>query len=100
MSELARTSLSACPQDAKSDCHEFVTSLSRGCQRRLLSANDICRRIGEVMKKFVCCISAVALLAACDGQSSQAPGAQIKIVGSSTVYPFTTAVAENFQRAN
>jgi phosphate transport system substrate-binding protein len=52
------------------------------------------------MKKFVCCISAVALLAACDGQSSQAPGAQIKIVGSSTVYPFTTAVAEIFQRAN
>ena len=25
---------------------------------------------------------------------------QIKIVGSSTVYPFTTAVAEDFQRAN
>ena len=25
---------------------------------------------------------------------------QIKIVGSSTVYPFTTAVAEEFQRAN
>ena len=30
----------------------------------------------------------------------QRRGAQIKIVGSSTVYPFTTAVAEEFQRAN
>ena len=27
-------------------------------------------------------------------------GAQLKIVGSSTVYPFTTAVAEGYQRAN
>ena len=30
----------------------------------------------------------------------QRGGSQIKIVGSSTVYPFTTAVAEDFQRAN
>ena len=28
------------------------------------------------------------------------PARQLKIVGSSTVYPFTTAVAEEFQRAN
>ena len=43
----------------------------------------------------------VALVAACGGNDSgAAAGAQIKIVGSSTVYPFTTAVAEEFQRAN
>ena len=32
--------------------------------------------------------------------SSGGSGAQIKVVGSSTVYPFTTAVAEQFQREN
>ena len=32
--------------------------------------------------------------------TAAAGGSQIKIVGSSTVYPFTTAVAEDFQRAN
>jgi len=43
----------------------------------------------------------VALVAACGSNGSGgAPGSQIKIVGSSTVYPFTTAVAEEFQRAN
>jgi phosphate transport system substrate-binding protein len=42
----------------------------------------------------------VALVAACGGSGSNgAKGAQLKIVGSSTVYPFTTAVAEEFQRA-
>jgi phosphate transport system substrate-binding protein len=42
----------------------------------------------------------LALVAACGSNGSGAPGSQIKIVGSSTVYPFTTAVAEQFQRAN
>jgi phosphate transport system substrate-binding protein len=45
-----------------------------------------------------------AALAACgsNGSGDNAGGArqQIKVVGSSTVYPFTTAVAEQFQRAN
>lgn len=43
------------------------------------------------------------LLAGCGGSHSGSGGAsssQIKVVGSSTVYPFTTAVAEGFQRDN
>ena len=39
---------------------------------------------------------AVLALGACDSKPKQ----QIQIVGSSTVYPFTSAVAEQFQRAN
>ena len=43
----------------------------------------------------------VALVAACGGNGSGGNGgATIKIVGSSTVYPFTTAVAEAFMKAN
>ena len=45
-------------------------------------------------------IAAAALLAACGSNGSGGGGQQIKIVGSSTVYPFTRAVAEEFQRAN
>jgi phosphate transport system substrate-binding protein len=53
------------------------------------------------MKKMLFALPLVALVAACgSNDSGGAPGAQIKIVGSSTVYPFTTAVAEAFQRAN
>ena len=45
--------------------------------------------------------AASALLAACGGPGSGNGAAQqIKIVGSSTVYPFTRAVAEQFGRAN
>ena len=55
------------------------------------------------MIKFLALLPAVALVAACNsggnGSGGNAAG-QIKIVGSSTVYPFTTAVAEDFQRAN
>ena len=55
------------------------------------------------MRKFFAVLPMVALVAACgsggDGAANKA-GGQIKIVGSSTVYPFTTAVAEDFQRAN
>jgi phosphate transport system substrate-binding protein len=43
---------------------------------------------------------AAALLAGCGEQSGGTRGQQIQIVGSSTVYPFTTAVAEQFQRTN
>ena len=53
------------------------------------------------MKKLLAALPLVALVSACgDNDRSSAGGSQIKIVGSSTVYPFTTAVAEDFQRAN
>jgi phosphate transport system substrate-binding protein len=54
--------------------------------------------------KFIAAASALAL-AACGDQSGSggaggAGGQQIQIVGSSTVYPFTTAVAERFAQSN
>jgi len=53
------------------------------------------------MKKMLIALPLVALVAACGGKSSSSgESARLKIVGSSTVYPFTTAVAEDFQRAN
>ena len=52
------------------------------------------------MTRFVPVIVASALLSACGSNSSGGGAEQIKIVGSSTVYPFTRAVAELFQRAN
>ena len=53
------------------------------------------------MKKMLIALPLVALIAACGGKGSSGGGsAQLKVVGSSTVYPFTTAVAEEFQRAN
>jgi phosphate transport system substrate-binding protein len=54
-----------------------------------------------MMRKFQLVLPLAALLAACGGGGAGSNGGgQIKIVGSSTVYPFTTAVAEEFQRAN
>ncbi len=53
------------------------------------------------MNKMLVALPLVALVAACGGkESGGGASTQIKIVGSSTVYPFTTAVAEEFQRAN
>jgi phosphate transport system substrate-binding protein len=53
------------------------------------------------MKKSYLAAAAALALAACGQQSGGgAQGQQIQIVGSSTVYPFTTAVAEQFQRTN
>jgi phosphate transport system substrate-binding protein len=52
------------------------------------------------MNKLVITTCAAALLAGCGSGSNGGSASQIKIVGSSTVYPFTTAVAEEFQRAN
>jgi phosphate transport system substrate-binding protein len=53
------------------------------------------------MKKIILSLPLVALLAACGGGNSGSnAGGQIKIVGSSTVYPFTRAVAETFGRGN
>lgn len=53
------------------------------------------------MKKMLVALPLVALIAACGGKDSgDGASTRIQIVGSSTVYPFTTAVAEEFQRAN
>ena len=55
------------------------------------------------MSKLPLIFPAILLLTACGGGSSGGGGGstgQIKVVGSSTVYPFTTAVAEAFQRDN
>lgn len=56
------------------------------------------------MKKLIFALPLAALLVACGDQGSGGGGGgsanDIKVVGSSTVYPFTRAVAEQFQRAN
>ncbi|HLL31194.1 MAG TPA: substrate-binding domain-containing protein [Allosphingosinicella sp.] len=51
-------------------------------------------------KSYFAAALAAVLLAGCGQQSGGGQGQQIQIVGSSTVYPFTTAVAEQFQRTN
>ena len=55
------------------------------------------------MKKLVMALPVAALMAACGSEGGSGGGSassSIKVVGSSTVYPFTRAVAEQFQRAN
>ncbi|MDQ3144202.1 MAG: substrate-binding domain-containing protein [Pseudomonadota bacterium] len=52
------------------------------------------------MKRFLVALPLVALVAACGDSGSGSTGTKLTVVGSSTVYPFTTAVAEEFQRAN
>jgi phosphate transport system substrate-binding protein len=52
------------------------------------------------MNKMLFALPLVALVAACGGKSSGGESTRLKVVGSSTVYPFTTAVAEDFERAN
>ena len=51
------------------------------------------------MKKIFAAPLLAALAACGQGSSDRGAAGQLKIVGSSTVYPFTTAVAEEFQRA-
>lgn len=51
------------------------------------------------MQRIWLALSLAALTGACGGGGNNAAN-QLKIVGSSTVYPFTTAVAEAFQKAN
>ncbi|QIK80069.1 phosphate ABC transporter substrate-binding protein [Sphingomonas piscis] len=54
------------------------------------------------MLKHLIVLASAAALAACgsNGGGSGGSSSQIKVVGSSTVYPFAKAVAEDFQRAN
>lgn len=53
------------------------------------------------MYKYALVLGAASLIGACNNGGGTTPsGARIKVVGSSTVYPFTTAVSEEFQRAN
>jgi phosphate transport system substrate-binding protein len=52
------------------------------------------------VRKILIALPLAAAVAACGSNDSGAAGQQIKVVGSSTVYPFTTAVAEQFQRDN
>ena len=54
------------------------------------------------MKKLAFVVPFAVAVAACGGNGGSGSSAdgQIKVVGSSTVYPFTTAVAEQFQRGN
>ena len=54
------------------------------------------------MKKMMIALPLAAALAACgsNGGDDGAAKQQLKVVGSSTVYPFTTAIAEQFQRDN
>ena len=55
------------------------------------------------MKKMIMVLPLAALLVACGSKTGGGAGgnaSDIRIVGSSTVYPFTTAVAEDFMRAN
>ena len=48
------------------------------------------------MRSFTLIALSALTLSACGGSGGQASRDQIKIVGSSTVYPFTTMVAEQF----
>jgi phosphate transport system substrate-binding protein len=52
------------------------------------------------VKKALFLLPLAAALAACGSNDGGGAADRIKIVGSSTVYPFTTVVAEEFQRAN
>ena len=56
-----------------------------------------------MVKKIAFALPLTALLTACGGGGSGdsgGAGGELQAVGSSTVYPFTTAVAESFMRAN
>ena len=56
------------------------------------------------MTRSIVMVPLIALVAACGPNSgsggSAGSSSDVRIVGSSTVYPFTTAVAEDFMRAN
>ena len=55
------------------------------------------------MKKLLCCAAAAALLAGCGqggGQSAGNPNAVVQIDGSSTVFPISEALGEEFQASS
>ena len=54
------------------------------------------------MNRKIWALPFVALVASCgsNGGGSAGSTSDMRIVGSSTVYPFTKAVAEDFMRAN
>ncbi len=54
----------------------------------------------QYMTRIWVALPLAVALSACGGGGSNTASSQLKIVGSSTVYPFTTAVAEAFQKAN
>ena len=53
-------------------------------------------------KSFIVTAVSALALAACGGSGGSASGArdQVKAVGSSTVYPFATAVAEGYAKSS
>ena len=51
-------------------------------------------------RRVICLLTAALSIAACGASDAQAVRDNINIVGSSTVYPFATVVAENFGRRN
>src|SRR5688500_3202970 len=54
----------------------------------------------KAVNRMIIALPLAGLLAACGSGSQSGSTDQIKVVGSSTVYPFTKAVAEDFMRAN
>jgi phosphate transport system substrate-binding protein len=54
----------------------------------------------SVSRRLIAATAVLAVAGACSVSSPSAAREQIRIVGSSTVYPFTTAVAEQFGRAS
>src|SRR5262245_52682468 len=56
---------------------------------------------GQAVKRILIALPMVALLAACGSKTGGGgSSSDIHIVGSSTVYPFTKAVSEQFMKAN
>src|SRR5687767_13477566 len=55
---------------------------------------------GQSVSTRLIAAAVLAVAAACSVSSPSVAREQIRIVGSSTVYPFTTAVAEQFGRAS
>jgi phosphate transport system substrate-binding protein len=54
----------------------------------------------KLNRQIIATSIAALALSACGGETSGSGAGQLQIVGSSTVYPFTTGVAEQFQRTN
>ena len=88
-------------------CHESAIKLSQSFPERSLGplvTGDSTALEGPVKKIGITLSLGVLALSACGqgggGQSGGGARNQIRIVGSSTVYPFSTSVAEQFTRNN